>query len=73
MAEGGHPWDHHHLSAGLISFHDAMRFVDFLEAKHARWLGLEPALRHLLCDVLERHVGQRETGVPNTKLPKKVK
>ena len=27
--------DDHHFSAGLTGFHDAMRLVDFLEAKHA--------------------------------------
>jgi hypothetical protein len=27
--------DDHHFPAGLIGLHDAMRFVDLLEAKHA--------------------------------------
>ena len=27
--------DDHHFAAGLIGLHDAMRFVDLLEAKHA--------------------------------------
>ena len=50
--------DDHDLAAGLVGLHDAMRLVDFLEARR---LGPEPALRHLPRDVLERHVGQRET------------
>src|SRR6266403_985443 len=32
--------DHHHLPAGLIGLHDAMRFADLLEAKHAGRPGL---------------------------------
>src|SRR5437879_5396802 len=40
--------DDHHLPAGLIRLHDAMRFADLLEAKHTGRLGLEPARRHLL-------------------------
>src|SRR5437870_12708954 len=50
----------HPLPAGLIRLHDAMRFADLLEAKHAGRLGLEPARRHLLRNFLQRHVGQRE-------------
>src|SRR5215510_10625380 len=49
-----------HLSACLIGLHNAMRFVDLLEAKHAGWLCLEPARLHLSRDFCQRHVGQRE-------------
>src|SRR5215472_532674 len=37
-----------------------MGFTDLLEVKHAGGLGLEPARRHLLSNLLQRHVGQRE-------------
>jgi hypothetical protein len=51
-----------------------MRLPDLLEAKHGRQLCFETACRHLLCDFLERHVGQRETrSAEYTKLPKKVR
>src|SRR3989442_2259092 len=48
------------LPAGLIGLHDAMRFADLLEAKHAGGLALDPARHHLLRNSLQRHVGQRE-------------
>src|SRR5438034_8986934 len=59
--EGRSAVDDDHLSAGLIGLHDAMRFADLLEAKHAGRLCLEPARRHLARDFLQRHVGQWET------------
>src|SRR5215468_1340093 len=52
--------DDHHLPAGLAGLHDTMRFADLLEAKHAGGLGLQSARGHLLGDLLQRHVGQRE-------------
>ena len=48
--------NHHHFAAGLTSLHDAMRFVDLLEAEHAGGLGLELACSDLLRDFLQRHV-----------------
>src|SRR5262245_47915014 len=47
--------DDHHLPPGLVGLHDAMGFADLLEAEHAGGLGLEPARRHLLGDLLQRH------------------
>lgn len=33
--------DDHHLPAGFVGFHDAVRFANFLEAKDARRFRLE--------------------------------
>src|SRR5262249_44926409 len=52
--------DDHHLPAGLVGLHDAMRFADLLEAEDPGGLRIEAPGRHLFGDLLERHVGERE-------------
>jgi hypothetical protein len=59
----GNTWsgmDDDHFSAGLIGLHNPVRFVDLVEAKYAGRFDAEPPVGHLVCDVLERHVRQRE-------------
>src|SRR3954447_13687491 len=48
--------DDHHLPAGLVRLHAAMRLADLLEAEDARRLRLQPARRHVLGDLLQRDV-----------------
>jgi hypothetical protein len=62
-----------HFAAGRVCFHYAVRFPDLLEAEHTGGLRFEAAFRHLMGDVLKRHVCRGKSGVPNTKLPKKVR
>src|SRR5262245_60788341 len=52
--------DDDHLPAGLVRLHDAMRLADLLEAEDARRLRLQPARRHVLGELLQRDVGERE-------------
>jgi hypothetical protein len=65
--------DDDHFPVGLVGLHDAMSLTDFVEAKDPRRLGVEPASRNVLGDFLRRTSESGKPGVPNTKLPKKVR
>src|SRR5215468_2527979 len=52
--------DHHHLAARFVSFHDAMRLADLVEAEDPGRLCLETPSRHLCGNLLERYIRQRE-------------
>ena len=50
----------HHLTTGLVRFHDAMGLSDLLEPEYARRLRPEATRRHVLRNLLERDVGERK-------------
>src|SRR5262245_27030430 len=52
--------DDDHLTAGLVRLHDAMGLADLVEAEDAGRLRLQSAGRHVLGDLLQRDVGERE-------------
>ena len=65
--------DDDHLAAGLVCLHHAVRLTNLFEAEDPRWLDVEPAGRGIRGNLLKRHIGVGKPGVPNTKLPKKLK
>ncbi len=65
--------DDHHLAAGLIRFHDAMRFADLLKAEDPCWLRLETPPVTYSAIFWSGTSDSGNCGVPKTKLPKKVR
>ena len=65
--------DHDHLSTGLVGLHDAMRLTDLVETEDPDRLDVEPACRSVRRNLCSGTSESGKPGVPNTKLPKKVR
>ena len=61
------------LSVRLIRLHHPMSFLFLVKSKHACRFCLILPGSHAICDLLEGISDTGNSGVPNTKLPKKLK
>src|SRR5262249_60508597 len=52
--------NNNHLATGLVGFHHAVGFTDFVEAEDPRRLDVDPAGRGVLSNFLKRDIRERK-------------